>query len=121
MTAIPNPPQTTRHVTWLGLFIAVFALLIVRQAISYVWPSPTFTSVLWKESLIWLCAIALLLIVRCGENLPRTSIGIGTSRWWKSLVWGLVLAAVCFLVAAGLAVLTHYTGGSAGEAFSKLP
>jgi hypothetical protein len=33
----------------------------------------------------------------------------------------LVLAAVCFLVAGVLALVTHYTGGSAGEAFSKLP
>ena len=121
MTAISNTPQTTRRVTWLGLFIALFGLLIVRQAVSFVWPTPTFTAALWKESLIWLCVIALLLIVRRGEGLPLTSIGIGTSRWWKSLLWGLVLAAVCFLVAGVLAHLTHFTGGSAGEAFSKLP
>ncbi len=121
VTAISNAPQATRRVTWLGLFIALFGLLIVRQIVSYVWPTQTFTAALWKESLIWLCVIALLFIIRWGEKLPFSSIGIGTSRWWKSLLWGLVLAAVCFLVAGVLVVLTHYTGGSVGEAFSKLP
>ena len=116
-----NPPQTTRRITWLGLFIALFGLLIVRQVVSYRWPTQTFTAAVWKESLIWLCVIALLFIIRCGEKLPFSSIGIGTSRCWKSLLWGLVLAAVCFLVAGVLVALTRYTGGSAGEAFSKLP
>ena len=119
MTAISNTPQPTRRVTWLGLFIALFGLPIVRQAVSFVWPTLTFTAALWKESLIWLCVIALLFLVRRGEGLPLTSIGIGTSRWWKSLLWGLVLAAVCFLVAGVLVSVTHYTGGSAGEAFSN--
>jgi membrane protease YdiL (CAAX protease family) len=105
----------------LGLFIALFGLLIVRQVVSYLWPAQIFTAAVWKESLIWLCVIALLLIIRCGEKLPFSSIGIGTSKWWKSLLWGLVLAAVCFLVAGVLVVLTHYTGGSVGEAFSRLP
>src|SRR5262245_41475883 len=110
MTAIFNPPGTTRRVTWLGLFIALFGLLIVRQIVLYVWPTQIFTAALWKESLIWLCVVALLFIIRCGEKLPLTSIGIGTSKWWKSLLWGLVLAAGCFLVAGVLVVVTHYTG-----------
>src|SRR4029453_15303354 len=121
MTAISNAPQTARRVTWLGLFIGLFGLPIVRQAVSFVWPNLTFTAALWKESLIWLCVIALLFLVRRGEGLPLTSLGSGKSRGWKSLIWGLVLAAVCFLVAGVLALVTHYTGGSAGEAFSKLP
>src|SRR4029434_6894419 len=121
MTAISNAPESTRRVNWLGLFIALFGLLIIRQVVSSVWPTLTVTAALWKESLIGLCVIVLLFIVRRGEGLPLTSIGIGTSRWWKSLLWGLVLAAVCFLVAGVLALVTHYTGGSAGEAFSKLP
>ena len=121
LTAPSNPPQTIRRITWLGLFIALFGLLIVRQVVSYLWPTQIFTAAVWKESLIWLCVVALLFIIRFGEKLPFSSIGIGTSRWWKSLLWGLVLAAVCFLVAGVLVVLTHYTGGSVGEAFSKLP
>lgn len=121
MTAIPNAPQITRRITWLGLCIALFGLLIVRQTVLCVWPTQTFTAALCRESLIWLCAIALLFIIRRGEHLPLTSVGIGTSIWWKSLLWGLVLGAVCFLVAGVLVLITHYTGGSAAEAFSKLP
>jgi membrane protease YdiL (CAAX protease family) len=122
MTAGSNTPQSRiRPATWFGLFIALFGMLIVRQAVSFVWPTITFTAALWKESLIWFCAILLLLVLRRGEGLPLTSIGIGTSTWRKSLGWGLALAAVCFLVAGVLALVTHYTGGSAGEAFSKLP
>ena len=121
LTPISNAPQTTRRITWLGLFIALFGLLIVRQAVLYLWPTQIFTAALWKESLIWLCVVGLLIIIRCGEHLPLTSIGIGTSRWWKSLLWGLVIAAVCFLVGGLLVAVTHYTGGSAGETFSKLP
>ena len=115
------PPSRVRPITWLGLFIALFGLLVVRQAISFVWPSPTFPAAVWKESLIWICAIALLVIVKCGERLPFSSIGIGTSKWWKSLSWGIVLAIVCLAVAFVLVALTHFNGGSAGEAFSKLP
>jgi membrane protease YdiL (CAAX protease family) len=110
-----------RLVTWLGLFIALFGLLIVRQAVSFVWPAPTFSAAVWKESLIWVCAIALLVIVKRGERLPFSSIGIGTSRWWKSLVWGIVLTIVCLAVAGPLVALTHFTGGRTGDAFSKLP
>jgi len=108
-------------VTWLGLLIALFGLLIVRQAISFVWPTPTFPAALWKESLIWVCAIVLLVIVKSGESLPFSSIGIGISRWWKSLGWGIVLTIVCLAVAGVLVALTHFNGGSTGEAFSKLP
>jgi hypothetical protein len=120
-----TPPRALRTgispVTALGLFIALFGMLIVRQAVSYFWPTLTFTAALWKESLIWLGAITLLLIVRRGEGLPLSSIGIGTSRWTKSILWGLVLAVICAFIAVGLVALTHYSGGPGGEAFAKLP
>lgn len=120
-TSVSSTPQSRiRPITWIGLFIALFGMLIARQAVLFVWPTMTFTAACWKESLIWLCALVLLLIVRRGEELPLTSVGIGTSTWWKSLLWGLLLAVVCFIVAGVLAVATHYTGGNAGEAFSKL-
>ena len=77
--------------TWLGLFVAVFGMLIARQIAYYIWPTLTFTAAVWKESLIWLCVIALLVIIRRGERLPLTSVGIGTSPWWKSILWGLAM------------------------------
>ena len=108
-------------ITWIGLFLSLFGMLIVRQAVSYFWPNPTFTSAIWKESLIWLIAIILLILVRRGERLPFTSIGIGTSPWWKSILWGLVLTVICAVVAGALAALTGYGHGAGSGAFEKLP
>jgi membrane protease YdiL (CAAX protease family) len=108
-------------VTWLGLFIALFGMLIVRQVVNQLWPDPTFASAVIKEAGMWLVAVILLVIIRVGEGLPLSSIGLGTARWWKSILWGFVLGVACLLVAGGLVALTKFTGGEAGKAFEKLP
>ena len=108
-------------ITYLGLFTALFAMVIARQLVAYFSPTPTFTSAIWKESLIWVSAIALLVLIRRGERLPFTSIGIGTSKWWKSILWGLILAVVSALVVGTIAVLTGYGHGPGSVAFEKLP
>ena len=115
--------KTIPKATWLGLLVALFGMLIARQAVSYFWPTLTFTAAIWKESLIWLCVIALIIIIRRGERLPFTSIGIGTSPWWKSILWGLVTALVCGGVGFAIARATGYGGADnpAAAAFSKLP
>jgi membrane protease YdiL (CAAX protease family) len=115
-----NEPKVSSS-TWIGLFVALFGVLVIRQVSSYFWPTPAFTVTLWKESLVWLCAIVLLIIIRRGERLPLTSIGIGTSLWWKSLLWGLVLAVVCGLIGGALVALTHFNGGAGGAFMSGLP
>ena len=117
----PAADSRISRATWVGLFLALFGMLIVRQAVSYFWPTLAFTAALWKESLIWLCAIALLAIIRRGERLPLTSIGIGTSTWWKSILWGLLLAVICAAVGGALVALTGYGHGPASAAFDKLP
>ena len=96
-------------------------MLIVRQLVNYAWPTPTFTSALIKEAGMWLVAVVLVLIIRVGEGLPLTSIGLGTTRWGKSILWGLLLGVGCLLVAGGLVALTGYTGGEAGKAMGNLP
>lgn len=116
-----SPPQRPGAVTWVGLFIALFGMLIVRQLVNYVWPDPTFTSALIKEAGMWLVAVLLFVIIRVGEGLPLSSIGLGTARFGKSVLWGFLLGVGCLLVAVGLAVATKYTGGEAGKAFDKLP
>ncbi len=114
-------PQRPGFATWLGLFIALFGMLIVRQLVNHFWPTPTFFSAVLKEGGMWCVAVVLLIIIRVGERLPLSSIGLGTARWGKSILWGLLVGVACLLVAGGLVALTHFTGGEAGKAFEKLP
>lgn len=115
--------KTIPKATWLGLFVALFGMLIARQAVSYFWPTLTFTAAIWKESLIWLCVVVLIFIIRRGERLPFSSVGIGTSPWWKSILWGLVTAVVCGAVGFAIAKATGYGGtdNPVAAAFAKLP
>jgi hypothetical protein len=72
--------------TWAGLAISLFAMVGIRQAFLFFVPETTFASALLKEALIWLNAVALIVIIRRGERLPLRSIGLGTARWWKSIL-----------------------------------
>jgi uncharacterized protein len=121
MTETDASPKRPGPVTWLGLFIALFGMLIVRQIVNHYRPNPTFASAAIKEAGMWLVAVLLLLIIKLGEGLPLSSIGFSTARLGKSILWGFLLGIVCLLVAGGLVALTHFTGGEAGKAFEKLP
>src|SRR3954453_14126879 len=90
--------RTISPLTWVGLFIALFGLLIARQVVLLFAPSMTAGATICRESLHWLCAITLLLILTRGEHLPFSSVGIGTSALWRSILWGLLLAVVCAVV-----------------------
>jgi membrane protease YdiL (CAAX protease family) len=113
--------SSSKTATWIGLFIAFFGMLIARQAVLYFYPSTTFASAVWKESLIWLCVIALFLVIRNGEHLSLRSVGIGNASPMKSVLWSLPLAVVCFLVGGLLVAITHYGHSENAEAFGKLP
>ena len=121
MTSSSATGSKTSPITWVGLFIALFGILIVRWAVSFFYPGFSFTGTLWKESFIWLCVIALLLIIRRGERLSLTSIGIGTTTWKKSILWGGILIVICGVVGSVAAGLTHFKGGEMGNALLKLP
>jgi membrane protease YdiL (CAAX protease family) len=121
MTEPDAVPQRPSLVTWLGLFLALFGMLIVRQVVNYLYPTPTFASAALKEAGMWLVALALIAIIKVGERLPLRSIGLGTARWGKSIMWGFLLGVVCLLVGGVLVALTGYTGGESGKAFDKLP
>src|ERR1700730_8115426 len=107
--------------TWAGLFIALLGILIVRWAVSLFYPTFSFTATLWKESLIWLCVIALLFIMRRGERLPLRSIGLGTAPVKNSILWGGILLVLCGLIGSIVTGLTHFRCGETGEALAKLP
>jgi membrane protease YdiL (CAAX protease family) len=96
-------------------------MVAIRQLFVFFVPETTFISALLKEALIWVSALALIVIVRRGEHLSLRSIGIGTARWWKSILWGFIIAIVSALVVGGLAAVTHYGHGPGSAAFEKLP
>src|ERR1051325_4923694 len=90
----PSLGAKVSRATWVGLAIALFSMVAIRQIFVFFVPEATFASAILKESLIWVSALALIVIVRRGEHLPMRSIGLGTARWWKSLLWGFVIAMV---------------------------
>lgn len=117
----PSIATKVSRATWAGLTIALFAMLAIRQVIAFFVPETTFASALLKESLIWVSALALIVIIRRGEHLPLRSIGLGAARWWKSILSGLVIATVLAVVLGALAHLTGYGHGPGSAAFEKLP
>jgi membrane protease YdiL (CAAX protease family) len=107
--------------TWTGLAISLFAMVVIRQVFVFFVPETKFASAILKEALIWLNAIALIVIMRRGEHLHIRSIGLGTARWWKSILWGFIIAIVSAVALGALAYLTGYGHGPGSAAFEKLP
>jgi uncharacterized protein len=116
----PFPTKVSRA-TWAGLAISLFAMVVIRQAFVFFAPEITFGAAVLKEALIWLNAIALNVIIWRGERLPMRSIGLGTAHWWKSILWGFVLAVASAVVVGALAYATSYGQGPGSSAFEKLP
>lgn len=117
----PSLPVKVSRATWAGLAISLFAMVAIRQVFLFFVPEPTFASAVLKEALIWLNAVALIVIIRRGEHLPLRSIGLGTARWWKSILWGFIIAIVSAVAVVALAHLTGYGHGPGSSAFEKLP
>ena len=117
----PSLPTKVSGATWAGLAISLFAMVAIRQVFVFLVPETTFASAIFKEALIWLNAIVLIMLIRRGEHLPLRSIGLGTARWWKSILWGFIIAIVSALVVGALAHLTQYGHGPGSAAFEKLP
>jgi membrane protease YdiL (CAAX protease family) len=117
----PSVPAKVSRATWAGLFISLFAMLVIRQLVAFFVPGITFTSAVLKEALIWVSAVTLLVIIRRGEYLPLRSIGLGTARWWKSILWGLIVAIILAVVLGALAHVTSYGHGPGSAWFDKLP
>jgi membrane protease YdiL (CAAX protease family) len=104
MATTSSPVSSTTRpaaATWIGLGIALFALPLIRQVFRMVNPAPGTALLTTRELVMFASVIALLLLIRRGEKLPLSSVGLGTSPWWKSLLWGLLAAIVC----GGLAVI----------------
>jgi membrane protease YdiL (CAAX protease family) len=107
--------------SWIGLFLSLFSMVVIRYALVFFVPEITFGWAIIKEALIWASAAALLVVIRRGEGVSLRSIGLGTARWWSSILWGLVIAIILAMAAGGLAYLTGYGHGPGSAAFEKLP
>lgn len=117
----PSVPTKVSRATWAGLAISLFAMVAIRQVFVFFVPETTFASAVLKEALIWLSALSLIVIIRRGEHLSLRSIGLGTARWWKSILWGFIIAVVSVVVVGALAYATGYGHGPGSAAFEKLP
>jgi uncharacterized protein len=115
------PATNRKAATWLGLAISLFGMIAIRQAFRLITTEPGPALTLARELCMFALSGALLLLVRRGEGLPLRSIGLGTAPWWKSLLWGVVIAVACIVPAALLSTLTHYGHGAASQSFAKLP
>jgi membrane protease YdiL (CAAX protease family) len=121
MTKDTASEKRVTPITWVGLFVALFGMLIVRPVVNHFWPTPGFTSAVMKEAGMWVVGLILLVIIKAGEGLPLSSVGIGTARFWKSILWGLLLGVVCLVAGGIVGTLTHFNGGEAGKMLGQLP
>ncbi len=116
---IQKPTSTAR--TWAAVLFCLFVMLPIREIVHRFAPGSTVAADELREGLMLGCAVGLLLFVHYVERLPFNSIGIGTSVWWKSALWGLVTAAVCLAAAGGIMTVTKFDGGPHAHDFEKLP
>jgi membrane protease YdiL (CAAX protease family) len=117
--AAPMPIPKVSTATWVGLFLSLFSMIIVRQVFLTFAPNAGVGLTVLKEDINFASAGLLLWLVKRGEGLSLRSVGLGTSPLWKSVLWGLVTCASCLAVAVGLALLTHY--GQGASYLDKLP
>ena len=97
----PAVPVKFPRATLIELFVSLFAMVVIRYVVMFFAYEITFGWAILKETLIWLSAAGLLLIIRRRERLPLRSIGLGTAPWWNSIIWGVEIAVVLALVVGG--------------------
>lgn len=123
-------PRTSVY-TWIGLFVALFGILIARWLTGQIF-QPLSVAIaaggetlrlrfVLGESLIWLCVLALVVLVRFGEGRTLRSVHLGTAPVMKSIQWGIVIALLCAVVGAVVGMLTRFQGGELAKALMKLP
>ena len=122
------PPYEARIVqvqhnvrTWFVLVFCMLVFLPIRQITNWISPNLNTQAAIVRESLILGSAILLLLYIRQVEKLPFSSVGLGTSVWWKSIVWGLITGILCGAAAGVIVYATKYTGGPHAHEMERLP
>jgi hypothetical protein len=93
MTDKPSVATKVSRGTWVGLFLSLLWMVGIRYAVVFFVPEITVAWAILKETLIWISAAGLIIVIRHGERLPLRSVGLGTASWWMSILWGLVTAS----------------------------
>lgn len=117
--AAPRPAPRANTATWVGLLVALFSMIVIRQVFLPFGANQSVRLTVWKEAGYFASAAVLLWLVKTREKRPLSSVGFGNSPLWKSVLWGLATFAVAFGVVVGLALLTHY--GQGASYFDKFP
>jgi membrane protease YdiL (CAAX protease family) len=107
--------------TWVGLFIALFGFIALRLTFRAFGVPNSITANLWREFAVWIMATLLIVLVRLGERLPLTSIGLGTAPWRQSIRFGCILTGLCGVTAWIVILFTGYGHGPGSAEFNKVP
>jgi membrane protease YdiL (CAAX protease family) len=111
MTAPPD-----RRWTYIGLALALFGIPAITTAHRLLAPDPMANgAIAVREAAILALTGVILWLVTAKERLPLTSIGLRTDRIWRSLGWGVAIAAVCLAAAIGCIVTCKALGIAYGE------
>jgi membrane protease YdiL (CAAX protease family) len=102
--------------TWLGLALAIFGIPAITTLHRLLVADPLASSGIVARELAILALVALIFwLVTAKERLPLSSIGLHTDRIGRSLIRGLLLAAVCLVAAVGTILLYRSLGIAYGE------
>ncbi|HVH49195.1 MAG TPA: CPBP family intramembrane glutamic endopeptidase [Sphingomicrobium sp.] len=111
MTARPITPWT-----WLGLALAIFGIPVITTLHRMLVADPLASGGIVARELAILALTAFILwLVTAKERLPLSSIGLHTDRIGRSLIRGLLLAAVCLAAAVGTILVCRSVGIAYGE------
>ena len=111
MTARPITPWT-----WLGLALAICGIPVITTLHRMLVAEPLASGGIVARELAILALTAFILwLVTAKERLPLSSIGLHTDRIGRSLIRGLLLAAVCLAAAVGTILVYRLVGIAYGE------
>ena len=111
----------SRNWTWIGLAIALFGLPAIVALYNWQVSAPSNATIALREILILGLTGLLLWIVVKRERLPLTSIGLGFDRPGRSVLRGLALLVVLFVVLLGILAGYSALGIKYGEGAKIAP
>ena len=75
--AAPRPAPRANTATWVGLFVSLFSMIIIRQVFLPFGANQSVRLTVWKEVFNFASAGLLLWLVKTREKRPLNSVGFG--------------------------------------------